>query len=66
MGEYFTKPLHGDYLWRFRAEIKGFQEDTPNIDLGYDITERTSITRPQECVENKFGRQISKIKLHWK
>ena len=51
LGDYFTKPLQGTVLRRFRSEIQGIPEDTPDTDLGWDIPVNTFIPIQQEGVD---------------
>ena len=51
MAEHFTKTLQGDAFRKFRSDIQGIPEDTPDTHLGWDIPEETFIPIPQECVD---------------
>ena len=39
LADHFTKPLQGDLLQRFRAELTNIPEDADITDMGWDGTE---------------------------
>ena len=42
LAENFPKTLQGTAIRKFRADIQGITEDTPDIDLGWEIPESPS------------------------
>ena len=51
LADHFTQLLQGTAFRKFRVEIQGIPEDTPDTDLGWYRPENTFIPSPQECVE---------------
>ena len=45
--EHFTKQIQGALFRNFRAVIQGIPLDTPDMDLGWDRPEGTTIPSPQ-------------------
>ena len=51
MEDHYTKPLKGNAFQKFRSEIQGIPEDTPDTDLVWDRPKNTFIPITQECVK---------------
>ena len=47
LANHITKPLQGVAFRKFRAEIQGIPDDTPDTDLGWEIPKDMFIPIPQ-------------------
>ena len=65
LSDHFNKPLQGTALRKFRAEIQGILEESPDKDLGWDIPKNKFITIPHECVERSDVNTDKRTNKSW-